>query len=151
MLAAQSGHCESIKTLLDARANVMLQDNGHSITALHTAALFDHRDACVLLLRGAAASATALLDMKASDGETALRLAEDAKHVATAQLLRDWPAIDAFAAGSRKRWLTLSASPKEQQKQQKQQQQAYCWVRSPLFDQHLINEITSFLTDDAAV
>jgi ankyrin repeat protein len=117
--AAASGFCEIVELLLHSRARVSKQDED-GLSALHFAACFGHRHACLLLLRAAAANnVAALLDSKTKNGTTAVQEAAAEKHVTTTQLLRDWRAVDAFPAGSRKSWLAPT-------QQQQQHQEQYC-------------------------
>ena len=68
--AARMGWCSSVTWLLEQDADVHTGWPGHGRTPLHNAAVWDRRDAAVLLL-----DAGARVDGRDIDGSTALRLA----------------------------------------------------------------------------
>jgi hypothetical protein len=146
MYAAGRGHCEVVRLLLQEGANACLRSKNIRLgaTALFFSAAGGHRDACALLLR----ADPSIVHLRDHLNAAVWDVATANSHITTAQLLRDWRAVDAFVVGSRKSWLLPLSSLSSSSSQHKQQEQLYCWARSPLFDVHLINEVTSFLTDE---
>ena len=80
--AAENGHLEVVKLLLDKGANIDAQDNADS-TALIEASIAGHKAVVKLLLEKGTK-----VDIKTKAGKTALQYAEEKEHKEIAQLLK---------------------------------------------------------------